>query len=97
MTTDQLPKLINARPFVPFKIRTADGRECEVRHPENIAYGGGRIAVLVTGDDFEIIDLPLVPSLIVSQGSVVSPDRCTRSSPLEKAVSSRSYNSLKIS
>jgi len=57
MTTDQLPKLINARPFRPFTLRTADGREVEVTHPENIAYGGGRIAVVVVKDDVEIIDL----------------------------------------
>ena len=65
MTTDQLPKLIKARPFLPFVLRTADGRELEVKHPENIAYGGGRIAIVVSGDDFEIIDLLLVPSLKV--------------------------------
>jgi hypothetical protein len=62
VTTDQLPKLINARPFRPFVLRTADGREVEVKHPENIAYGGGRIAVVVIQDDVEIIDLLLVPS-----------------------------------
>jgi len=63
MTTSELPKLINARPFSPFTIRTADGREIQVSHPENIAYGGGRIAVVVQGDDFEVVDLLLVPSL----------------------------------
>jgi len=68
MTTEQLPKLINSRPFVPFPLRTADGREVELNHPENIAYGGGRIAVVMNGDDFEIIDLLLVPSLKVSRG-----------------------------
>ena len=68
MTTDQLPKLINARPFRPFSLRTADGREVEVTHPENIAYGGGRIAIVMAGDDFEIIDLLLVPSLKTSAG-----------------------------
>jgi hypothetical protein len=63
MTSDQLPKLIKAQPFVPFVIRTADGREIDVRHPENIAYGGGRVAVVVQGDDIEVVDLLLVPSL----------------------------------
>jgi hypothetical protein len=67
MTSEQLPRLINSRPFVPFSLRTADGCEVEVRHPENIAYGGGRIAVVVNGDDVEIIDLLLVPSLKVSR------------------------------
>ncbi len=57
MTTDQLRELINARPFQPFAVRTMDGREVTVGHPENIAYGGGRVAVVVQGDHFEIIDL----------------------------------------
>jgi hypothetical protein len=68
VTTDQLPKLINARPFRPFPLKTADGREVVVRHPENIAHGGGRIAVVVVQDDVEIIDLLLVPSLKTTAG-----------------------------
>jgi hypothetical protein len=68
VTTDQLPKLIGDRPFRPFTLRTADGREIEVSHPENIAYGGGRIAVVVVRDDVEIIDLLLVPSLKTTAG-----------------------------
>lgn len=68
MTTDQLPKLIKARPFRPFVLRTADGREVEVTHPENIAYRGGRIAAVVVRDDVEIIDLLLVPSLKTTVG-----------------------------
>ena len=67
MTSEQLPKLIKAQPFKPFVIRTADGRELTVSHPKNIAYGGGRIAVVVSGDDIDIIDLLLVPSLKVAQ------------------------------
>ena len=63
MTTDQLTNLINARPFVPFTIRTADGRQISVTHPENILYRGGRIAVVSKNPDaVEIIDLLLVPS-----------------------------------
>ena len=64
MTTDQITKLINARPFIPFTIRTADGRQIQVTHPENIMYRGGRIAVVAQHPDaFEIIDLLLVPSI----------------------------------
>lgn len=70
MTTEQLPKLIKARPFVPFTIRTADGREVRVHHPEAIAYTGGRIAVVLNQDEsVEIIDLLLVPSLQVPSPS----------------------------
>ena len=64
MTSEQLPKLIKARPFVPFAIRTADGREVEVSHPEAIAYTGGRIAVVLGPDEsVDVIDLLLVPTL----------------------------------
>ena len=64
MTSEQLPKLIKAMPFQPFTIRTADGREIEVHHPEAIAYPGGRIAVVVSPDEsVDIIDLLLVPTL----------------------------------
>jgi hypothetical protein len=63
VTTDHLRNLLAARPFVPFVIPMADSRDVEVSHPEAIAYGGGRIAVVVRPDDsFEIIDLLLVPS-----------------------------------
>lgn len=66
MTTEQLPRLSRATPFIPFTIRTADGREIKVNRPEAIAYPGGRIAVVVgTDESVEIIDLLLVPSLHV--------------------------------
>ena len=64
MTTDQLRDMINARPFAPFVMHMADGRNVEVNHPEMIAYGGGRIALVMKADDrFEIVDLLLVPSI----------------------------------
>ena len=67
MTTDQMKSLINARPFLPFAIRTADGRSIDVTHPEAIAYLGGRIAVVFkTTDAVEIIDLLLVPPFEVA-------------------------------
>lgn len=70
MTSEQLPKLIKARPFIPFTIRCADGREVEVSHPEAIAYPGGRIAVVVGPDEsVEIIDLLLVPTIQVQPGA----------------------------
>lgn len=64
MTTDQFKDFLTARPLRPFVIHMADGRSVEVNHPEMIAYGGGRIAVVVTPNDrHEVIDLLLVPSL----------------------------------
>jgi hypothetical protein len=66
MTTDQIMERLERRPFVPFVIRQADGRETRVTHPESLAYGGGRIVVYIHPDGrVEIIDLPLVSSLLI--------------------------------
>jgi hypothetical protein len=54
MTQAQLLELIRGRPFRPFTIQTPDGREARVDHPELIAYGGGRIAVVMTKEDRSI-------------------------------------------
>ncbi len=64
MTTEQLRSFVNARPFRPFLIHTADGRSVEVNHPEWIAYAGGRVALVAKPDDsFEVINRLLVLSL----------------------------------
>jgi len=64
MTSDQLRAMVTAHPFVPFVIHMADVRSVEVNYPELIAYGGGRIAVVMKPDDCsEIMDLLLVTSL----------------------------------
>jgi hypothetical protein len=61
MTSDQMISAIRARPFRPFTMKTGGGREIVVTHPEAIAYGGGRTAVVVLPDNrFEVIDLLLV-------------------------------------
>lgn len=64
MTHEQLFKLINARPFRPYRLKTAGGRDVTVIHPEAIAYGGERTAVVVLpGDRWEIIDIDLIESV----------------------------------
>jgi hypothetical protein len=66
MTTDQLKERLERRPFVPFVIRQADGRETRVTHPESLAYGGERVVVYIHPDGrVEIIDLLLVPTLLI--------------------------------
>ena len=40
MTHDQLFQMIHARPFRPYRLKTAGGREIAVTHPEAIAYAG---------------------------------------------------------
>ena len=65
MTTQQLQKMHQARPFQPFDIHMADGRSIPVDHPELLAMttGGRTISVAVHEDAFEVIDLLLVTSL----------------------------------
>jgi hypothetical protein len=68
MTTEQLRKAHQAQPFIPFAIRTADGRTFRVGHPEFLAYGGGRTCAVWDGKGaFDIIDLLLVTSLDLSE------------------------------
>ncbi len=65
MTTEELRKLLEARPFQPFVIRTGDGRETRVSHPEAVGYSG-RIATYIHPiGGVEIFDLFLVSSLFV--------------------------------
>ncbi len=74
MTTSELNKLKNTRPFRPFSIHLADGRSVEVKHPDYLAYAGGRTALVGFEDgDFEIIDLLLVTSLAVGNGQSHAP------------------------
>jgi len=45
--TDEVRKLIHAEPFVPFLIKTFDGKQYRVKHPDYVAISpkGGRIVV----------------------------------------------------
>ncbi len=36
---DEIRKLMHAQPFQPFLVRTSDGRELLVKHPDFIAFG----------------------------------------------------------
>ena len=65
MTSAELGKLVEQRPFQPFVVRTADGLETRVSHPEAMGYQG-RIATYIhpTGG-VEIFDLFLVSSVLV--------------------------------
>ena len=66
MTHDQFVNLLHTRPFRPYRLKTAGGREIAVTHPESIAYGGERTAVIVIvlGDRWEILDINLTADQI---------------------------------
>ncbi len=71
MTIEQLKNLYNAAPFRPFVIHLADGRKIPVKHREFMATApsGRTIVVYETDDSFNIIDLLLVTSLEVKNGT----------------------------
>ena len=71
MTVDQLREVHRTQPFRPFTLQLADGKAVEVRHPENFSFSqrGRTIAVATFGDVIRIIDLMLVTSIEVGNGS----------------------------
>ena len=65
MTIESLSRAYEARPFRPFALRLADGREIRVNHPEFLSFNPrGRTAVVIDETDgFDVVDLLLVVSL----------------------------------
>ena len=45
--TDEIRKHLDATPFVPFVIKTSDGKQYRVKHPDFVAISpkGGRVVV----------------------------------------------------
>ena len=74
MNVEKLRKVYKAKPFRPFSICLADGRELRVVHPDFFAMSrDGRTAVVFAAqddpgqDDMEIIDVPLVTGVGLSR------------------------------
>lgn len=67
MTIEQLRNLYQARPFQPFVIRLADGRQIPVVHHDFIiAAPTGRTVIVYQPDDsFNIVDTFLITDLEV--------------------------------
>lgn len=68
MTIEQMREAINARPFRPFVLHIADGRQVRVAHPEFVAFTGGGRTIFVgspKGDGYQILDLLLVSAIEV--------------------------------
>jgi hypothetical protein len=64
MTLEQIRAAHRARPFKPITIRTGDGREHRVGHPELLAImPPGRTIIVANENAAEFIDLLLVTSL----------------------------------
>ncbi len=70
MTIDKLRDLLRTQPFVPFRIRLADGRNVDVPHPDSVSLDPrGRVAHVFRSDGrSEFIDMMLVASLELRNG-----------------------------
>jgi hypothetical protein len=63
---DELKKAKDQRPFQPFHVRMAEGREIQVMHPDAAAWDPDtpRIALFVVpGGRWEVVDVALITSL----------------------------------
>jgi hypothetical protein len=71
MTIEQLRNLYESKPFRPFVIQLADGRQIPVHHREFImSVPSGRTIVICQPDDaINIIDLLLVTDLEIRPGT----------------------------
>ena len=66
MTAEAITKALHKRPFEPFDILLPDGGTIPVRHPEYVAYSGGRIVLVFTDtDNYESIDIALITRLSI--------------------------------
>jgi hypothetical protein len=70
VTIEQLKKACEARPFQPFVVHLADGRQLAVNSPEFIMTAPtGRTFALYEDDAFQVIDLLLVTGLEIRLGN----------------------------
>jgi hypothetical protein len=51
MNMETIREWRNRRPFEAFVMRFSNGEACEVRHPENVAVGKNRLAVVLPESD----------------------------------------------
>jgi hypothetical protein len=66
MKLEDLKRAKDRRPFQPFHVRMADGREIEVRHPDAVAWEDQHsraVTCIVAGGGWEVFDIMLVTSL----------------------------------
>lgn len=70
MTIQQLRKVYEARPFVPFTLHLAGGRSVHVRSPEfmHVAPKAERTFAVYDDESYDVIDLLLVDSIEVGNG-----------------------------
>jgi hypothetical protein len=65
-SVEELKQIKDRRPFEPFFIHLADGRELRITHPDSVAWHAGgipRVVLVAHADGSEFLDLTLITSL----------------------------------
>ena len=64
MTTEEVRRVHFTQPFVPYRVRVADGNHYDVRHPESLAMlGNGRLVSIGMQDHFVALHRLLVTGI----------------------------------
>jgi hypothetical protein len=74
---EELKNAKDRRPFERFMIRTADGREIEIRHPDAVAWDPDQKRIAMCGlpdGAWEILDIALITSLRFPAPAASKPD-----------------------
>jgi hypothetical protein len=68
---EEIRKIKNQRPFLPFVVHIADGREIRVTHPDAIAWMDDIPRIVICGQPsgWEIVDVGLITSLAIQTPS----------------------------
>jgi hypothetical protein len=79
MRLDDLREAKNRRPFTPFDIRTADGREITISHPDALSWEGPDFApvlfVVMPGGRWNVINFAAITSLVIASPSEAAQPR----------------------
>jgi hypothetical protein len=68
MKLEEIRSIKNQRPFMPFLVRTADGREFRVSHPDAIAWSDESPRIVICGlpgGGWQMLDVALITGLVV--------------------------------
>jgi hypothetical protein len=65
MTNDTIIRIFQQQPFIPFSIITVDGRQLDVKHPEQAMFGvrGETVLYFYPNHRLEIIESRLIVSV----------------------------------
>jgi hypothetical protein len=66
MRLEELRRVKNQRPFRPYRIRMADGREIAITHPDAVAWENehSRVVLALSGGEHHWIEAVLITSLV---------------------------------